>query len=48
VTLYLVHGWLHLSGLRDHTVAQSKKMRQAEAEALAHLDGHRQKVKVSD
>jgi probable rRNA maturation factor len=48
VTLYLVHGWLHLSGLRDHTVAQSKKMRQAEAEALAHLDGHRQKVKVLD
>lgn len=48
VTLYLVHGWLHLCGLRDHTAVQAKKMRKAEAVALAHLDAAIRKVKVLD
>lgn len=48
LTLYLVHGWLHLCGLRDHTLAQAKKMRKAEAIALAHLDAAKRKVKVLD
>ena len=30
LTLYLVHGWLHLAGYEDHTPAQRSRMRAAE------------------
>ena len=45
--LYLTHGWLHLSGLRDGTKAQAAEMRAAEAVALAHLDRAKVRLKVS-
>lgn len=38
LTLYLLHGWLHLSGFRDHTKEESKKMREAESALLKHLE----------
>lgn len=38
VTLYLVHGWLHLSGLDDLTEEDRVKMRQGEKDALEHLE----------
>lgn len=38
LTLYLVHGWLHLSGLKDKTKEQQKKMREAEITLLDHLE----------
>ncbi|MDP0500640.1 MAG: rRNA maturation RNase YbeY [Verrucomicrobiota bacterium JB022] len=34
VTLYLVHGWLHLAGLRDDTPENTQAMRAAEARCL--------------
>ena len=34
ITLYLIHGWLHLYGLNDKTETEIKAMRQAEKEAL--------------
>lgn len=37
LTLYLVHGWLHLAGLGDKTVAEGAAMRAAEEAARAHL-----------
>lgn len=37
LTLYLVHGWLHLAGLRDGTEEQVAEMRCAEAELLETL-----------
>ena len=33
LTLYLVHGWLHLSGFNDKTTEQKKAMRISESEA---------------
>lgn len=36
-TLYLVHGWLHLSGLRDNTPEEAARMRQAESQALSWI-----------
>lgn len=39
LTLYLVHGWLHLAGLDDRTPEDAQKMRDAEAQLLAFLDG---------
>ncbi|MGF1448202.1 MAG: rRNA maturation RNase YbeY [Opitutales bacterium] len=36
-TLYLVHGWLHLAGLRDETAAARAAMREAETAALEYL-----------
>lgn len=47
VSLYLAHGWLHLSGLRDKKPADAKKMRAAESFALAYIDHHRAWIKVS-
>lgn len=34
LTLYLVHGWLHLSGFNDTTIEERKAMRMSESEAL--------------
>ena len=36
--LYLLHGWLHLSGYNDQSESERVKMRAAEQEALAILD----------
>ena len=41
LTLYLVHGWLHLAGHDDRTPAQKRRMRAAEARAMALLQAHR-------
>lgn len=38
LTLYLVHGWLHLSGLNDLTDQQQLTMRAAEKEILEMLE----------
>jgi len=37
LTLYLVHGWLHLAGPDDRAPAPRRAMRRAEAAALAFL-----------
>ncbi len=37
--LYVVHGWLHLAGYDDLRPAKKRRMRAAEARALALLDG---------
>ncbi len=37
LTLYLVHGWLHLAGFRDDTPETIADMRAAERDLLAHL-----------
>lgn len=37
LTLYLVHGWLHLAGHDDRTPAARRAMRRAEARALRVL-----------
>ncbi|MEM7790212.1 MAG: rRNA maturation RNase YbeY [Verrucomicrobiota bacterium] len=37
LSLYLVHGWLHLAGYKDETDLDRKAMRAAEAEALKIL-----------
>ncbi len=36
--LYLLHGWLHLSGYDDQSKSERVKMRTAEQEAIAILD----------
>ena len=36
--LYLLHGWLHLSGYNDQSESERVKMRTAEQEAFAILD----------
>ncbi len=38
VTLYLVHGWLHLAGLDDRSEPDRAQMRLAETQALAYLE----------
>lgn len=38
LTLYLVHGWLHLAGYDDLEPAKKRVMRRAEARALRLLD----------
>jgi probable rRNA maturation factor len=38
LTLYLVHGWLHLAGYDDLQPAKKKRMRTAEARAMKWLD----------
>jgi probable rRNA maturation factor len=38
LSLYLVHGWLHLAGYDDHNEHDRAAMRNAEQEALAILD----------
>jgi len=47
VSLYVAHGWLHLSGLRDKKPAEAKKMRAAESFALAYIDHQKAWIKVS-
>lgn len=47
VSLYVAHGWLHLTGLRDKKSAEAKKMRAAESFALAFIDHHKAWIKVS-
>ena len=47
MSLYVAHGWLHLTGLRDKKLAEAKKMRVAESFALAYIDHHRAWIKVS-
>jgi probable rRNA maturation factor len=37
LTLYLVHGWLHLAGYDDRAPREKRKMRSAEARALKLL-----------
>ena len=37
LTLYLVHGYLHLAGLDDLDPAERRKMRAAERRAMDHL-----------
>lgn len=37
LTLYLVHGWLHLAGLDDRSEAESRQMRIAEQTLMSHL-----------
>jgi probable rRNA maturation factor len=41
LTLYVVHGWLHLAGHDDRQSARKKRMRAAEARALALLRARR-------
>lgn len=38
LTLYLVHGWLHLNGLDDLTDSDRTKMREAEKEVIEILE----------
>jgi probable rRNA maturation factor len=40
LTLYLVHGWLHLAGHDDLEPAKKRQMRRAEARAMAALRRH--------
>lgn len=40
LTLYLVHGWLHLAGYDDLQPAKKRRMRAAEARALKLLSAH--------
>jgi probable rRNA maturation factor len=37
LTLYLVHGWLHLAGYDDLQPAKKRRMRRAEAKAMKLL-----------
>jgi probable rRNA maturation factor len=48
LTLYLVHGWLHLAGYDDLTPREKRKMRAAEARALKLLRaaGHRPRFQL--
>jgi len=40
MTLYLIHGWLHLAGLGDKSPEDSRRMRHAEQKLLSHLREH--------
>jgi probable rRNA maturation factor len=40
LTLYVVHGWLHLAGYDDLQPAKKRVMRRAEARALKILRAH--------
>jgi len=40
LTLYLVHGWLHLAGYDDLQPAKKRRMRAAEARAMKLLAAH--------
>ena len=44
LSLYLVHGWLHLAGYDDRNDADRARMREAEREALAMLDAAAEQV----
>ena len=38
LTLYLIHGWLHLAGYDDHSEGDRESMRAAEVQALALVE----------
>ncbi|MEC7230880.1 MAG: rRNA maturation RNAse YbeY, partial [Verrucomicrobiota bacterium] len=38
LSLYLIHGWLHLAGYNDRIESDRAEMRNAEQKALAILD----------
>lgn len=40
LTLYLVHGWLHLAGINDKTEEDRKIMRKAESSTLQLIETH--------
>jgi probable rRNA maturation factor len=40
LTLYLVHGWLHLAGYDDVVPAKKREMRRAETRAMQWLETH--------
>ncbi len=40
LTLYLIHGWLHLAGFDDRTLTDKRKMRMAEKELMGFLVRH--------
>jgi len=44
--LYVVHGWLHLAGLRDKKPKQAKLMRAGEVAALAFLSKSKIKLRL--
>lgn len=44
ISLYLIHGWLHLAGLDDRSPEDAQCMRRAESEALAFLGENSQLV----
>lgn len=44
LSLYLIHGWLHLAGYDDRSDTDRIKMRAAEQEALALLDSSEETV----
>jgi probable rRNA maturation factor len=48
LTLYIVHGWLHLAGYGDLVPREKRKMRAAEARALKLLRaaGHRPRFRL--
>lgn len=37
VTLYIIHGWLHLAGFRDKTEAEQQQMRAAEQALMNYI-----------
>jgi len=41
LTLYIVHGWLHLAGMDDLTAPGRRAMRRGEKIAMRHLQNHR-------
>lgn len=46
--LYVAHGWLHLTGLRDGNKKESAAMRAGEAGALIRLDKAKSVLRVKD
>ena len=40
LTLYLIHGWLHLAGFRDHDAPSIEAMRAAESQLFASVREH--------
>jgi len=49
LTLYIVHGWLHLAGYDDRAPGERRKMRLAEARALKLIRaaGHRPRFRLT-
>lgn len=41
LTLYLVHGWLHLAGFDDRSLPEKRRMRSAEKELMSYLQRKR-------
>lgn len=47
LALYLIHGWLHLTGLDDHSPQDQACMRAAEAQALQALQAHLPRFRIA-